>query len=163
MFNKNKDFEIHGGTFTHVSGNVNQINAQNLFVQYEGEGTSQKDPRKRGRQLSLDESNTADLLIGDSTNDPVGSSTTRPPAKKGRMDGDNASSGRISDFDAIMLAKLPAAKNAGRSGSKSCLNGTRVQLLERIQTWAMDPTGKRALLLSGAAGMAHSNLDEATG
>ncbi|KAG6806548.1 hypothetical protein H0H92_010885, partial [Tricholoma furcatifolium] len=47
---------------------------------------------------------------------------------------------------------LNAAKEAGRAGSKACLKGTRVALLQRIKDWALNPSDKRTLLLSGAAG-----------
>ncbi|KAG6827861.1 hypothetical protein H0H92_010194 [Tricholoma furcatifolium] len=52
----------------------------------------------------------------------------------------------------ILLSKLDVAKEAGRDSSKACLTGTRVSLLERIKNWALDPSGERTLLLSGAAG-----------
>ncbi|KAG6806965.1 hypothetical protein H0H92_009342, partial [Tricholoma furcatifolium] len=56
----------------------------------------------------------------------------------------------------IMLSKLHAAKDAGRVVSKACLEGTRVELLERIKAWALDSTRERALILHGAAGMGKS-------
>ncbi|KAG6808213.1 hypothetical protein H0H92_005021, partial [Tricholoma furcatifolium] len=55
-----------------------------------------------------------------------------------------------------ILSKLHIAKEVGPVGSKACLKGTRVALLEKIYNWALDPVGERTLLLTGAAGMGKS-------
>ncbi|KAG6805286.1 hypothetical protein H0H92_015973, partial [Tricholoma furcatifolium] len=52
-----------------------------------------------------------------------------------------------------ILSKLHIAKDVGPVGSKTCLEGTRVALLDKIYNWALDPAGERTLLLTGAAGM----------
>ncbi|KAG6809365.1 hypothetical protein H0H92_000537 [Tricholoma furcatifolium] len=61
-----------------------------------------------------------------------------------------------------VLHKLRVSVDAGSAGSKICLKGTRVALIERICDWALDPNSERTLLLTGAAGKAHPNLDEAS-
>ncbi|KAG6805406.1 hypothetical protein H0H92_015528, partial [Tricholoma furcatifolium] len=106
------------------------------------------DSRKQERETSPDD-------VTDNVNSAANSASgsTRTHTKKGRMHGDKGSAQRISDSDKIMLSKLHAAKDAGRLVSKACLEGTRVELLERIRAWALDPTGERALILHGAAGM----------
>ncbi|KAG6808312.1 hypothetical protein H0H92_004557, partial [Tricholoma furcatifolium] len=106
--------------------------------------------RKRQRQPSSDSDNFVLGISNNATNDPTysGSKNKQPPTKKTRHGMDNE----------WLLSKLHAAKDAGRLGSKACLEGTRVALLEHITTWALDPTGERALLLSGAAGMGKSAI-----
>ncbi|KAG6809410.1 hypothetical protein H0H92_000365, partial [Tricholoma furcatifolium] len=99
----------------------------------------------------------------------------RPPKKKGRTD-ENMAQGRMSiegkqklksrqyqfshgpDLDENMLSKLHAAKDAGRVGSKMCLEGTRVALLQHLHDWVQNPSGERALLLEGAAGKGKSAI-----
>ncbi|KAG6826712.1 hypothetical protein H0H92_014772 [Tricholoma furcatifolium] len=49
-----------------------------------------------------------------------------------------------------LLSKLYIAKDAGSVGSKICLEGTRVALLQRIYDWALNPSSERALLLHEA-------------
>jgi len=44
------------------------------------------------------------------------------------------------------------------SQSKACLPDTRVALLDKIQGWALNPEGQRALLLHGAAGKGKSAI-----
>ncbi|KAG6827494.1 hypothetical protein H0H92_011547 [Tricholoma furcatifolium] len=56
-----------------------------------------------------------------------------------------------------ILNKLHVAKDVGPVGSKTCLEGTRVALLNKIYNWALDPAGERTLLLTGAAGMERSS------
>ncbi|KAG6823712.1 hypothetical protein H0H92_009285, partial [Tricholoma furcatifolium] len=160
MFNESENIEIHGGAFARVGGNVNQFNAQTVNFIQQGLALHSRqihpyyslvthpDSQKRKRQPSFEE-------VIDSVDNPANSrsGSTRPHTKKGRMDGDKNSAQRISDSDKIMLSKLHAAKDAGRLVSKACLEGTRVELLERIRAWALDPTGERALILHGAAGM----------
>ncbi|KAG6808448.1 hypothetical protein H0H92_004088 [Tricholoma furcatifolium] len=143
MFNKSENIEIHGGAFAHVGGNVNQIYAENVFIQ--------QDSGKRKREPSPDD-------VADDVNDLAksGSRSTLPHTKKGRMDGHKGSAQRISDSDKSMLSKLHVAKDSGRVSSKACLEGTRVELLRRIKAWALDPAGERVLLLHGAAGMGKS-------
>ncbi|KAG6808928.1 hypothetical protein H0H92_002339 [Tricholoma furcatifolium] len=68
----------------------------------------------------------------------------------------NAQNVSINQNNDNILNKLWSAEDAGRIGSKACLEGTRVALLKRISDWALDPTGPRALLLTGAAGMGKS-------
>ncbi|KAG6807302.1 hypothetical protein H0H92_008055 [Tricholoma furcatifolium] len=46
----------------------------------------------------------------------------------------------------ILLSKLYFAKNGGAAGSKVCLEGTRVALLQRIYDWALNPLGERVFL-----------------
>ncbi|KAG6822379.1 hypothetical protein H0H92_014101, partial [Tricholoma furcatifolium] len=144
MFNESESIEIHGGAFARVGGNVNQINAQTVNIIHQ-------DSQKRKRQPSPDD-------VIDNVNNPANSGygSTRPHTKKGRMHGDKGSAQCISDSDKIMLSKLHAAKDAGRVVSKACLEGTRVELLERIKAWALDSTRERALILHGAAGMGKS-------
>ncbi|KAG6810245.1 hypothetical protein H0H92_012749 [Tricholoma furcatifolium] len=101
-------------------------------------------PRKRQRQPSFDNNS---MRISDNvcpTNSE--SKSKQPPAKKSRTDNER------------LLSKLQAAKDAGRVGSKACLEGTRVALLERITAWALNPTGERVLFLTGAAGMGKSAI-----
>ncbi|KAG6828453.1 hypothetical protein H0H92_007938, partial [Tricholoma furcatifolium] len=57
-----------------------------------------------------------------------------------------------------VLNKLWIAKDAGSVGSMTCLEGTRVALLQQICDWALDPEGDRVLLLNGAAGMGKSAI-----
>ncbi|KAG6825646.1 hypothetical protein H0H92_002962 [Tricholoma furcatifolium] len=126
MFNKGENLEIHGGAFDNVAGHVNQINAENVFISQ----NQQESSRKRERQPSYDDG------IGNSLNNISNSGPrTRPPTKKGRMDGDKGNTQRISD----------SAKDAGRVSSKACLEGTRVELLKRIKAWALDPTSERTV------------------
>ena len=58
--------------------------------------------------------------------------------------------------DRACIDSLPYAKGVSASESKACLPNTRVALLERIQGWALNPTGDRTLLLHGAAGKGKS-------
>ncbi|KAG6826131.1 hypothetical protein H0H92_001037, partial [Tricholoma furcatifolium] len=60
--------------------------------------------------------------------------------------------------DKTCLSKLNVSKDAGRKGSKACLDGTRVALIQRIYDWALDSSGERTLLLSGAAGKGKSAI-----
>ncbi|KAL0945602.1 hypothetical protein HGRIS_014986 [Hohenbuehelia grisea] len=60
------------------------------------------------------------------------------------------------DKDRI-IQKLPFNKEHSRSPQKQCLEDTRVDLLLRIQGWALDPVGDRTLLLYGAAGNGKSS------
>ncbi|KAG6809911.1 hypothetical protein H0H92_014124 [Tricholoma furcatifolium] len=137
MFHKSQDTQIHNGQFSVIDGDSNtQINAQKVVI-------NRHDPRKRQRQPSSDNDNTS---ISD--NDPAisGSKSKRPHAKRSRTDNER------------LLSKLHAAKDAGRVGSKACLDGTRVALLERITAWALNPISERTLLLNGAAGMGKSAI-----
>ncbi|KAG6825427.1 hypothetical protein H0H92_003727 [Tricholoma furcatifolium] len=140
MFHKAQNTQIHNGQFTVVDGDVNtQINAQKVVIK-------RYDSRKRQRQLSSDsdDTNISDMEIDDP---PMSKSKSkRPHAKRSRMDNEK------------LLSKLHAAKDAGRVGSKACLDGTRVALLARITAWALNPTGERVLLLNGAAGMGKSAI-----
>ena len=60
--------------------------------------------------------------------------------------------------DRACIDSLPYAKDVSARKSKACLRGTRVALLEQIQVWALNPTGKLALLLHGAAGKGKSTI-----
>ncbi|KAG6808070.1 hypothetical protein H0H92_005520, partial [Tricholoma furcatifolium] len=57
-----------------------------------------------------------------------------------------------------LLSKLYVAKDGGAVGSKICLEGTRVALLQRIYNWALDSSGERVLLLHGGAGKGKSAI-----
>ncbi|KAJ6503812.1 hypothetical protein C8R45DRAFT_1091581 [Mycena sanguinolenta] len=56
-----------------------------------------------------------------------------------------------------LTSKLNSAKDAGVRASKACLQGTRVELLNRIRNWALSPS-ERTLLLYGAAGTGKSAI-----
>ncbi|KAJ7772773.1 WD40-repeat-containing domain protein [Mycena olivaceomarginata] len=56
-----------------------------------------------------------------------------------------------------LTSKLSYAKDAEVRASKACLPGTRVELLARIQNWALHPE-KQTLLLYGAAGTGKSAI-----
>ncbi|KAJ7892242.1 hypothetical protein B0H14DRAFT_2335403 [Mycena olivaceomarginata] len=60
-------------------------------------------------------------------------------------------------MSADLTSKLKYAEDAGVRASKSCLQGTRVELLTRIQDWALSPA-ERTLLLYGAAGTGKSAI-----
>jgi hypothetical protein len=60
--------------------------------------------------------------------------------------------------DRACIDRLHYAKDASASKLKACLSLTRVALLERIQAWALNPTGLRMLLLHGAAGKGKSAI-----
>ena len=60
--------------------------------------------------------------------------------------------------DHACIDRLHYAKDVSVSKSKACIPKTRVALLEQIQVWALSPTGKRALLLHGAAGKGKSAI-----
>ncbi|KAG6826653.1 hypothetical protein H0H92_014963, partial [Tricholoma furcatifolium] len=57
-----------------------------------------------------------------------------------------------------LLSKLYVAKDGGSVGSKVCLEGTRVALLQHIYDWALDSLGARTLLLNGGAGKGKSAI-----
>ncbi|KAL0945623.1 hypothetical protein HGRIS_014777 [Hohenbuehelia grisea] len=66
---------------------------------------------------------------------------------------------RVENIDkARIFQKLPSNKENSRSPQKQCLEDTRVDLLLRIQGWALDPVGTRTLLLYGAAGNGKSSV-----
>ena len=60
--------------------------------------------------------------------------------------------------DRACIDRLYYAKDVSASESKACLRDTRVALLEKIQVWALNSTGQRALLLHGAAGKGKSAI-----
>lgn len=60
--------------------------------------------------------------------------------------------------DRACIDRLHYAKDVSASKSKACLPSTRVALLEQIQVWALNPTGRRALLLHGTAGKGKSAI-----
>ena len=60
-------------------------------------------------------------------------------------------------FFTDLTNKLNYAKDAEVRASKACLPGTRVELLARIQNWALHPE-KCTLLLYGAAGTGKSAI-----
>ncbi|KAG6827795.1 hypothetical protein H0H92_010454 [Tricholoma furcatifolium] len=159
MFHKAQNTQIHNGQFSVIDGDVNtQINAEKVVI-------NRYDPRKRQYQPSSDSDNTS-ISDNDIDDPPMsGSKSKRPHAKKGRMDSEWCLYFSVFALklmcliqDERLLSKLHAAKDAGRVGSKACLDGTRVALLERITAWALNPTGERALLLNGAAGMGKSAI-----
>ncbi|KAG6806113.1 hypothetical protein H0H92_012634, partial [Tricholoma furcatifolium] len=114
------------------------------------DGSSARKRERRASGGSTNSSNDADFRHG----------STRMPTKRIRMDKDRADDrqpnnvyhhiggdsytakiqvfSRDSQADPTILSKLNAAKEAGRAGSKACLKGTRVSLLQRIQDWALD-------------------------
>ncbi|KAG6810017.1 hypothetical protein H0H92_013703 [Tricholoma furcatifolium] len=57
-----------------------------------------------------------------------------------------------------LLSKLYVAKDGGAVGSKVCLKGTRVALLQCINNWALDPLSARVMLLNGGAGKGKSAI-----
>ncbi|KAL0945600.1 hypothetical protein HGRIS_014985 [Hohenbuehelia grisea] len=61
------------------------------------------------------------------------------------------------DKDRI-IQKLPFNKENSRSPQKQCLEDTRVDLLLRIEDWALNPVGDRTMLLYGAAGNGKSSV-----
>ncbi|KAG6826233.1 hypothetical protein H0H92_000630, partial [Tricholoma furcatifolium] len=128
----NKENDQLDNQFSVVGENVStQINAQMRII-------DDRDSRKRQRRSS-----SVSDIVQDIKNPVISGSKS---TKKSRMYSDGP------------LSKLHAAKNAGVFGSKACLEGTRVALLGRINNWALDSTGKRALLLTGAAGMGKSAI-----
>ncbi|KAL1708026.1 WD40-repeat-containing domain protein [Schizophyllum commune] len=56
------------------------------------------------------------------------------------------------DYDLVGLDKLPYARGVRAEPSKRCLPGTRVELLRKIQDWALNPVANRVYLLQGTAG-----------
>ncbi|KAL1664669.1 WD40-repeat-containing domain protein [Schizophyllum commune] len=63
-----------------------------------------------------------------------------------------------------LQSKLPVASSADEvyaGTTRSCLPGTRVNLLREIEEWAFDPDGQRALVLYGAAGKGKSAVANA--
>ncbi|KAI5892686.1 uncharacterized protein SCHCODRAFT_02464202, partial [Schizophyllum commune H4-8] len=56
------------------------------------------------------------------------------------------------DYDLVGLDKLPYARGVRAEPSKRCLPGTRVELLQKIQDWALSPVANRVFLLQGTAG-----------
>lgn len=60
----------------------------------------------------------------------------------------------------MLLDKLPHAKGAGYlSGNRqNCLRGTRVQVLQDIESWASDPNNRRVYWLNGVAGSGKSAI-----
>ncbi|KAI5825468.1 WD40 repeat-like protein [Schizophyllum commune Tattone D] len=63
--------------------------------------------------------------------------------------------------DERALEYLPHAKEVYAGTTRSCLPGTRVNLLREIEEWAFDPDGQRALVLYGAAGKGKSAVANA--
>jgi hypothetical protein len=65
--------------------------------------------------------------------------------------------------DKADLAKLVSAREAtydssAEGGLPRCLPGTRIELLGRINTWTVDPLGKRIFWLCGKAGIGKSTI-----
>ncbi|KAL1683216.1 hypothetical protein EV122DRAFT_273339 [Schizophyllum commune] len=55
-------------------------------------------------------------------------------------------------LEEMRLDKLPYARGVRAEPSKRCLPGTRVELLQKIQDWALNPVVNRVYLLQGTAG-----------
>ncbi|KAG6824398.1 hypothetical protein H0H92_006972, partial [Tricholoma furcatifolium] len=65
---------------------------------------------------------------------------------------------QINNNKDIVLSKLHVAKDGGAVGSKVCLEGTRIALLQRIYDWALNSLDERVLLLYGGAGKGKSAI-----
>ncbi|KAG6809807.1 hypothetical protein H0H92_014669 [Tricholoma furcatifolium] len=182
ILNNSENIEINDSSISTVAGNQNI--AENMIIyQNSGHPDDGQDFRKRGRQPSSDDANTNLIVdVDKGVNFVSGPGITRPPPKKTRFEDDRANTGSyVSELmnniggdayiagtlqqnnifqgsDATVLSKLHVAKGAGPAGSKACIPGTRVALLERIYRWALDPSGQRTLLLNGAGGMGKSAI-----
>ncbi|KAG6807637.1 hypothetical protein H0H92_006856, partial [Tricholoma furcatifolium] len=70
----------------------------------------------------------------------------------------NSNNNEIYDDKDFVLSKLYVAKDGGAVGSKVCLEGTRVALLQCIHDWALNSFSQRALFLNGGAGKGKSAI-----